>query len=141
MNKKKITRTRISLEPELLDEFDDWIAKKGFPNRSEGLRFLIRDRLEKESLEEDTKRTVVGAFTYIFEHHSFDSGLRLIEIQHDYEQLIISNMHAHLTHEVCLETIFLKGEQVKVKELSEGILALKGVLNGDLALFPLNKTE
>lgn len=134
--KDVVKRTGISLEPALLTEFDEWITKKGFPNRSEGIRYLIREKLDQEILSDDPNSIVVGSLTYIFEHHGYDCTLKLIEIQHDFDELIISTMHAHITHDLCLETIFLKGKQFKVKKLAENILALKGVTKGQLYIIP-----
>ena len=134
--KDVVTRTGISLEPSMLEEFDLWLNAKGFPNRSEGIRHLIREKLDQETLSEDPNTIVVGSLTYVFDHHGFDCTLKLIEIQHKFEELIIATMHAHITHELCLETIFLRGEQHKVKKLAEGILALKGVLKGQAYLIP-----
>ena len=136
ITKDVVTRTGISLEPILLSEFDEWISKKGFPNRSEGIRFLIREKLDEEELIKDPDTIVVGSLTYVFEHHGFDCTLKLIEIQHGFDNLIISTMHAHISHHLCLETIFLKGKQLEVQKLAESILALKGVLKGQLYLVP-----
>ncbi len=135
-NNKVVTRTGISLEIALLTEFDEWLEKKGFPNRSEGIRYLIREKLDQEALLTNPDFIVVGSLTYVFQHHGFDCTLKLIEIQHDFEELIISTMHAHITHDLCLETIFLKGKQIKIRKLAESILALKGVLKGQLYLAP-----
>jgi CopG family nickel-responsive transcriptional regulator len=134
--KEAITRTGISLDPSLLAEFDKWVDEKGFPNRSEGIRYLIRERLDQEILSGNPKAIVVGSLSYIFDHHSFDCTQKLIEIQHDFEYLIISTMHAHITHKLCLETIFLKGKQEEVQKLAESILAKKGVLKGQLYIIP-----
>lgn len=137
-NSKAVTRTGISLEIALLVEFDKWLKKKGFPNRSEGIRYLIREKLDQEALLTNPEFIVVGSLTYVFQHHGFDCTLKLIELQHDFEELIISTMHAHITHDLCLETIFLRGKQVNVKKLAENILALKGVLKGQLYLAPVD---
>ena len=137
--KAVVTRTGISLEPTMLKDFDKWLGEKGFPNRSEGIRYLIREKLDEEALSSEPESIVVGSLTYIFDHHECDCTLKLIEIQHDFEDLIISTMHAHITHELCLETIFLKGKQQKVKKLAESIIALKGVLKGQTYLIPNKK--
>ncbi|MBN1329321.1 MAG: nickel-responsive transcriptional regulator NikR [Candidatus Heimdallarchaeota archaeon] len=134
--KDVVTRTGISLDPSLLSEFDSWLADKKFPNRSEGIRYLIREKLDQEVLLSTPESIVVGSLTYIFDHHTFDCTLKLIEIQHNFEDLIISTMHAHITHNLCLETIFLRGQQHSVQKLSDSILALKGVLKGQLYLVP-----
>jgi len=135
-SKEFITRTGISLEAEMLEEFDRWIKSKKFPNRSEGIRYLIREKLDQETLLAQKESLVVGSLTYIFDHHSFDCALKLTEVQHEFNHLIISTMHAHITHDICLETIFLKGRQDEVKKLADGILALKGVQKGQLYLVP-----
>ncbi len=136
VGKDVVTRTGISLDPSLLAEFDTWLEEKKFPNRSEGIRYLIREKLDEETLLADPHSIVVGSLTYVFDHHTFDCTLKLIEIQHNFEDLIISTMHAHITHELCLETIFLRGKQQVVKKLADSILALKGVLKGQLYLIP-----
>ncbi|MFW9922254.1 MAG: nickel-responsive transcriptional regulator NikR [Candidatus Thorarchaeota archaeon] len=139
IGKDVVTRTGISLEPTLLLEFDKWLENKGFPNRSEGIRYLIREKLDEEVLNVNPHSVVVGSLTYIFDHHGFDCSLKLIEVQHDFEELIISTTHVHITHELCLETIFLKGKQEEVKKLAENILSMKGVLKGQLYIIPANE--
>ncbi len=134
--KETITRTGISLESDLLKEFDVWLKQRSFPNRSEGIRFLIREKLDQEILVAKKDLQVVGSLTYIFDHHGFDSSLKLTEIQHDFGHLIISTMHAHITHDICLETIFLRGRQDEVRKLADAILALKGVQKGQIYLIP-----
>ncbi|HUT82525.1 MAG TPA: nickel-responsive transcriptional regulator NikR [Candidatus Bathyarchaeia archaeon] len=136
VGKEAVTRTGISLDQALLSEFDTWLIEKNFPNRSEGIRYLIREKLDQEVLLTTPDFIVVGSLTYVFDHHTFDCTLKLIEIQHNFEDLIISTMHAHITHKLCLETIFLRGQQQSVKKLANSILALKGVLKGQLYLIP-----
>lgn len=89
--------------------------RKKFPNRSEAIRFIVREHLAKSELNVDPNVQVVGSLTYLYDHHSFNSSEKLTQIQHDNDEIIVSTMHAHITHELCLETIFLKGKARQIK--------------------------
>ena len=132
-----VTRTGVSFEPELLQKFDNWIAKRGFPNRSEAIRYVIREYLAQSDINENPNLEAVGTLTYIFNHHSFDSSSKLTELQHDNEDLIISTMHAHVSHELCLETIILRGKIHDLYRFRDDILSFKGVISGDIVISPL----
>ncbi|MHA1667113.1 MAG: nickel-responsive transcriptional regulator NikR [Candidatus Heimdallarchaeaceae archaeon] len=137
MTNKTVVRTGISFEPELLKKFDDWLEKKNFPNRSEAIRYVIREKIIEMKITEQSEEGVVGTLSYIFNHHTFDSLKKLTSIQHKYEHLIVSTMHAHITEELCLETAILKGKSKEVRKLAEEILAFKGVLNGRIYITTL----
>ncbi|MHA1866158.1 MAG: nickel-responsive transcriptional regulator NikR [Candidatus Heimdallarchaeaceae archaeon] len=139
MKEKKtyVTRTGVSFEPELLSKLDEWIKEKKFPNRSEAIRFIVREHLAKSELNVDPNVQVVGSLTYLYDHHSFNSSEKLTQIQHDNDEIIVSTMHAHITHELCLETIFLKGKARQIKDFSEDILSFKAVIGGKLYITPI----
>ncbi|MHA1303867.1 MAG: nickel-responsive transcriptional regulator NikR [Candidatus Heimdallarchaeaceae archaeon] len=134
--KKYVTRTGVSFEPELLERFDQWIKKKGFPNRSEAIRYIIREYISSIEIEDDPNIEIVGSLTYFFNHHNHDCSAKLTSLQHEYEDIIISTMHSHITHDLCLETIFLRGKTYQVTKFSEEILTFKGVLGGKLYITP-----
>ena len=131
MKKQSVVRTGVSFDMDLLTKFDEWLKIMNFPNRSEALRYIVRERMIKERIAENQEEEVVGTLSYIFDHHTFDILKKLTSIQHKYENLIVSTMHAHIREELCLETIILKGKSKNVMKLAEEILAFKGVINGD----------
>ena len=132
--KVPVTRTGISFDPNLLKKFDKWIEEKGIPNRSEAVRYIIREYLAKQETAKNPQIEVVGALTYIFNHHNFNSTAQLTKLQHIHEELIISTMHAHVSHELCLETIILRGKYQEVQKFKEEVLSFKGVLSGDIVI-------
>lgn len=132
--KELVTRTGVSFDSELLMKFDIWIEEKGFPNRSEAIRYIIREYLVKEDIEKNPQIEVVGTLTYIFDHHNFDSSAKLTELQHKNENLIISTMHAHVSHELCLETTILRGKYHELHKFKDDVLSFKGVLTGDIVI-------
>ncbi len=128
----EIMRFGVSLEKELLDQFDSHISEEGYSSRSEAIKDLIRKELiQKEWID---GKDVAGTITFVYDHHKRDLVGKLMDIQHDYHNLIISNQHVHLDHNNCLEVIVSKGEAEKIKTLSDRIRAFKGVKDCHLAM-------
>ncbi|HDN51491.1 MAG: nickel-responsive transcriptional regulator NikR [Thermoplasmata archaeon] len=129
----KISRFGVSIEHELLGTFDRTIKKKGYTNRSEAIRDLIRDFLVRERWEQSDE-TVVGALTIIFDHEKRGISDRLIELQHDEHPHIISTMHIHLDKHHCMETLAIKGKASEVKRIADRLISTKGVKHGKLIM-------
>ena len=134
-----IVRFGISLESELLDNFDNLIKRRKYTNRSEAIRDLIRQELLKQDLEED--REVAGAISFIYDHHQRNLLNRIIDVQHDYQDIIQSSQHVHLDHHNCLEIVAVKGNSKKVNKLSDTLRSLKGVMHGSLSMSGTGKIK
>jgi CopG family nickel-responsive transcriptional regulator len=128
----KLIRTGISLESDLLERFDRAIRKKGYKNRSEAIRDLVRDYAVTEDVEED--RTVVGTLTIVYDHHRPKLTEQLIEAQHHAENKVLAATHVHLDHHNCLEVVIMKGRSSEVRRIADRILSLRGVKHGKLVL-------
>ena len=109
------------------------IDKKGYANRSEALRDLIRDSLLKHSVEEGSG-DVVGTLTMVYDHHAGDVTDKLLNLQHDSHGTIVSQLHVHLDHHNCLEVLILKGKGKIIRKLADRIRAVKGVKHGELVV-------
>lgn len=127
-----LKRFSISLEEELLAGFDKYIAAKGYSNRSEAIRDLIRKAQVNEEWAKD--REVVGVVTLVFDHHKPQLQEKITELQHDYYNLITSTTHVHMDHHNCLEVTIVKGKASVVQELAAGLIALRGVKDGNLTM-------
>lgn len=136
---EELARFGISIPKELLKAFDEYIEKKHYANRSEAIRDLIRQKLVEEEWRE-SKEDVIGVITYLYDHHKRELTERLIDLQHDYYDRIITTQHIHVDHERCLEVILVKGKANEIKELADKIQAQKGVLHLNLALTTLGKS-
>jgi len=129
----ELSRIGIAIDSDLLGRFDRSIARKGYTNRSEAFRDLIRDRLVGERTAEPAA-TVVGTVTLIYDHHAHGVGEKLTEIQHEHHQLIVSTSHAHLDHDSCLEVLIVHGRASQVEQLADRLIGLKGVQHGRLVM-------
>lgn len=130
---KKINRFGISMEDSLLRQFDKLISQKGYTNRSEAVRDLVREKIIEENIEA-TNEEVYGALVFIYDHHKRELEKNLSNLQHDYFKNIVSTTHVHIDHDTCLEMIIVRGQAKLLKKIAEKLLSYKGVLNGKLTL-------
>ena len=128
----KLVRFGVSLDDRLLKEFDRHIQRRGYTNRSEALRDLIRNNLVGQ--EWDENKATIGTITFVYDHHVRDLTAKLTDIQHDYQGQILSGMHVHLDHDHCLEVLVVKGKGAQIRQVADGILSVKGVKHGKLAM-------
>jgi CopG family nickel-responsive transcriptional regulator len=125
-----LVRTGISLQRKLLERFDRAILKKGYKNRSEAIRDLVRDYAVAEDVEED--RIVVGTLTMVYDHHRPGLSERLIGAQHHAHGQVLAATHVHLDHRNCLEVVIMKGRSSELRHTADQILSLRGVKHGKL---------
>ena len=135
---EELARFGVSIPKDLLDAFDEYIRRKHYANRSEAIRDLIRQKLVEEEWRE-SKEEVAGVITYLYDHHKRELVDKLMDIQHDYFDRIITTQHIHVDHNRCLEVILVKGKANEIKELADRVQALKGVLHLNLTLTTLGK--
>jgi len=129
----ELSRIGVAIDSDLLQRFDERIARKGYTNRSEAFRDLIRDDLSAEQLDRPDS-AVVGTVTLIYDHHVRMLSERLNELQHQHHESIVSTLHVHLNHSDCLEVLVVRGTSHEVKQIAEKLMATKGVRHGKLAL-------
>lgn len=131
-------RFGISLEKSLIDAFDKHIEDRKYRNRSEAIRDLIRDELSRKRKIDGCK--VAGAITMIYDHHKRELVNRLLDLQHDFQELIISTQHVHLDHHRCLEIIAIRGCVREVEKLASALRAEVGVMQLDMSVSALGGT-
>lgn len=127
-----LIRFGVSIEDDLLARFDDLICDRGYKNRSEALRDLIRDALVQSQLGKADNIEVLGSLTLVYDHHTRDLTERLTNLQHEHHDIIVSVLHAHISHDDCMEMLMLRGAASKIRLLADSLLSLKGVKHGKL---------
>ncbi len=128
----QLSRTGVSLDEDLLKEFDRLIAKRGYKNRSEALRDLIRETLVAEAV--DDNQPMVGTLTLIYDHHLPNLMQKLTDAQHHAHNMVLASTHVHLDHDHCLEVILMQGPSKDIRAMADRILSLRGVKHGKLVL-------
>ena len=128
-----LTRIGVAIDSDLLEKFDELIDLRGYPNRSEAFRDLIRNELVEESWK-SPESEVVGSVTLVYNHHVRQLNDKLLDLQHDHHNSILSTLHVHLDHENCLEVLLIKGKAAAVNQIANALISTKGVKHGRLTL-------
>ncbi len=134
-------RFTISLDEDLARDFDRLIGEKGYGNRSEALRDLIRAYLEQARQAGEASPDCVANLSYVFNHHQRDLAERLTELGHRHHDLALATLHTHLDHENCLESAMLRGPTAAVRAYAETLMAQTGVRHGMLNLIAVEAQE
>jgi len=129
----QIVRFSVSLEDDLLERFDRYCKRERFATRSEAIRQLLRDTLTKQAWAEES-HDAVGTLTLVYDHHRPQLRDHLMDLQHEHTDLIISTLHAHLTHDLCLEVIVLRGPSARLQKIASQLRGLKGIFKGELVV-------
>jgi CopG family nickel-responsive transcriptional regulator len=124
----ELVRFGVAMERGLLEQFDSLTSRKGYANRSEALRDLVRKALDDEAWRQG--QHICATITLVYDHHVRELTERLTEIQHDWGDLIISTLHVHLDHHHCMEVIAARGPASEVKAMADRLIGEKGVVSG-----------
>lgn len=131
-------RFTISLSDDLANQFDELLRKRGYQNRSEAVRDMLRNELAAASVESHEAPNCVAALSYVYNHHARDLAERLTELQHAHHDVVMSSMHVHLDHDNCMETVILRGDTERVQRFANSLMAEPEVRHGRLNLVPVD---
>lgn len=136
----KLVRFGVAMEDSLLREFDKYIQRKGYRNRSEAIRDMARNAMVQEAWEQE-KGEVIAAVALVYDHEKRGLADRLTDLQHNAVPMIVSTLHVHLDERHCLEVIVLRGKASSVRKIANNLLAIKGVLHGGIVATGVPSTE
>jgi CopG family nickel-responsive transcriptional regulator len=128
-----LSRIGVAIDTGLLEKFDGFIAERGYTNRSEAFRDLIRDELVRKEAESPESQ-VIGTVTLVYDHHVRLLQEKLTAIQHDHHHSILSTLHVHLDHDNCLEVLVVRGRSTEVRKVADVLISTKGVKHGRLVI-------
>jgi CopG family transcriptional regulator, nickel-responsive regulator len=129
----ELSRIGVAIDSDLLEKFDRLIGERGYTNRSEAFRDLIRDELVEKAWEAPDS-PVVGTVTLVYDHHVRLLNEKLTSIQHDFHHSILSTLHVHLDHDHCLEVLVVRGRAEDVRKVADVLISTKGVKHGRLTI-------
>jgi CopG family nickel-responsive transcriptional regulator len=128
-----LSRIGVAIDSALLGKFDQLIAGRGYTNRSEAFRDMIRDELVERAWEKPDM-IVVGTVTLVYDHHVRMLSEKLTDLQHDHFHNVLSTLHVHLDHDNCLEVLVVRGKSDAVRRIADALISTKGVKHGRLTI-------
>ena len=129
-------RVTITIDDDLAEELDRFMAARGYANRSEAIRDLARGGLQQNGAGVDGKRPCVAALVYVYDHEARELPKRLTRSFHEHHDLAQATLHVHLDTESCLEVTVLKGQGAEVQQFANGVMAERGVRHGQVIYVP-----
>lgn len=140
MKDSTLSRFGVSMDEQLLMEFDELVTNKGYSNRSEAVRDLIREALIVEAWK-DPEQFVAGSILLFYDHNQKGLLEQLTTIQHDFHHEILATTHFHLDEHNCLELIIVKGKACSLQTLSDQLVSMKGVKYGKFTVAPVGDAK
>jgi CopG family nickel-responsive transcriptional regulator len=130
-------RITITVDDDLLVQFDAYMKRHGYGNRSEAFRDLARHHLSAERIEQDKAGDCIGCFSYVYNHNERQLARRLVEAQHHHHDLSLSTLHVHLDHDNCMEAVVVRGATDAVRQFADQVAAQGGVRHSNLHVVPV----
>ncbi len=130
-------RITITVEDDLLEEFDKYLAKRNYANRSEGIRDALRHMLSHQVEDETADQQCVGCVSYVYNHRERLLTSKLVEKHHDHPEIPAATLHLHIDAENCMEATILKGKGREVQAMANDIISQTGVQYGRLHIIPI----
>jgi CopG family transcriptional regulator, nickel-responsive regulator len=130
-------RLTITIDDDLLAEVDGFMAHRGYANRSETFRDLLRSGLNEAGAETAGNRHCVATLSYIYDHAARELPKRLTRDFHEHHDLAEATLHVHIDRESCLEVTVLRGRRADVKAFADHVIAERGVRHGHVVMMPV----
>ena len=127
-----LKRFGVSLEDELLESLDKYVEKNGFSNRSQAIRFLIEKNVAEEKWM--CNHTVAGTIVIMYDNGRKEITSRIAEIEQENRELILSSSQYFINSNFCLHIVTVMGEAFRLTELSDRLIAVKGIKHGKLVM-------
>jgi len=130
-------RLTITIDDDLVAEVDDFIAQRGYANRSEAFRDLLRSGLEQASAKTGDNRHCIATLSYVYDHAARELPKRLTKDFHERHDLAQATLHVHIDHDSCLEVTVLRGRGADVRAFADHVIAERGVRHGHVVMMPV----
>lgn len=130
-------RITITLDDDLAAALETFMAARGYDNRSEALRDLARQGMQRAAETDGSEGASAAALVYVCDHGTRDLARRITAFQHDRHDLVTASVAVPLDHDSRLEVALLQGPAPAVRSYSEAIMAERGVRHGRLVLIPV----
>jgi CopG family transcriptional regulator, nickel-responsive regulator len=129
-------RLTITVDDDLVADVDEFIEARGYANRSEAIRDLVRSGLQQSSLEVAGSRDCIATLSYVYDHAARELPKRLTQDFHEHHHLAQATLHVHVSHDSCLEVTVLRGRSTEVKAFADHVIAERGVRHGHVVFMP-----
>jgi len=131
---QRVTRLGVTFPPQLLNELDEFVEKIGYSSRSKAIQDSVKSFIAEYRWLREEKGVRTGVIVLIYDHEIRGLQDYLTDTQHEYATVIFSSTHIHLSERHCLETIVVRGDSERIRQLVEKLRARRGVEEAKLTV-------
>jgi CopG family nickel-responsive transcriptional regulator len=132
-----MTVISITLPPELLRRFDEFMEARGYYSRSEAIRDAIRSLIADSELARMETGNVAATIMTTCEYARKDVDLKMTEIRHEFDDVVIENVHRHIDEKYCLEIFISQGNNDRILNLINRLRGMHGIQQVRAMFMPL----
>ena len=136
-----MTVISITLPADLLDKFDRFIKTRGYYSRSEAFSDAIRSLIAEAEVARLETGTVAATMMITCEYARRDVDLRMSEVRHEFDDIVVENFHRHIDQQYCLEVFIAEGHYERVLELIGRIRGMRGIQEVKATFLPLQEKK
>jgi len=132
-----MTVVSITLPSDLIKKFDDFVKARGYYSRSEAFRDAIRSLIAEAELAKHEAGLIAATMMITCEYARRDVDLRMSEVRHEFDDIVVENFHRHIDQQYCLEVFIAEGNYQRVLELIGRIRGIRGIQEVKATFMPL----
>lgn len=124
---KLMTVVSITIPTELLKKFDEFMKTRGYYSRSEAFRDAIRSLMAEAELAKMETGNVAATIMIICDYARRDVDLKMTEVRHEFDDVVIENVHRHINEKYCLEIFIAEGNNKRISDLIGRVRGMRGI--------------
>jgi CopG family nickel-responsive transcriptional regulator len=122
-----LTVISITLPPELQNKFDEFINSRGYFSRSEAFRDAIRNLMAESEIAKSSTEKVAATVMTACDYNRKDVDLKITELRHEFDDVVIENVHRHIDGKYCLEIFVAEGNNDRILNLINRLRGMHGI--------------
>jgi CopG family nickel-responsive transcriptional regulator len=125
------------LPSELLKKFDEFMKTRGYYSRSEAFRDAIRSLMAESEFVKRETENVATVLMIICDYARKDVDLKVGEVRHEFDDVVVENVHRHIDEKYCLEVFIAEGNHQRILDLIGRIRGMRGIQQVKALFMPL----
>lgn len=127
-------RVSVAFPDEVYKVLEDLAKKTGITNRS---RLISDSIVHYHSRLLDKDEYYVGAVVVAYDHSRGETVHALVDVQHEYLEVVRTNTHLHISEDKCVEVLVVEGRGEKIQSLISSLRRVSGVFSVQHSLVPV----
>jgi len=122
-----MTVISITIPGELLGKFDEFMKSRGYYSRSEAFRDAVRSLIVESDIAKSETGDVAATLMITSDYARRDVDLRMSEVRHEFDDVVVENVHRHIGDKYCLEIFIAQGKNKRILDLIGRVRGMRGI--------------